>query len=149
MAGDTLVAGVPGKRVPPLRVFGTRQLRFGDVLPGVPNSVDYRDANAGRWFLIGMPGAEVDLSFISLPGDLDDGASSALPVCYPTQAGYYTFNFVNAASAFDPQAGTTARLHPFWGFMFVWLGAEVKPTVGQNPGGYKNQIVLDVSYTGN
>ena len=57
-------ADVSVGKAAPLTVQSKRDLRFGDVLPGVPLTLAYTDGNAGNWRLKGNKNAEIQVTFV-------------------------------------------------------------------------------------
>jgi len=125
-------------------------LDFGDVLPGVPATINAGDGASARWFIRGTRGAEVDVTFLSLPSYLLDASNNRLSMSYGTNdAAFFTRNQPGNATTFDPVGGTRTRLHASSGRLVVWLGGTAMPTGGQVPNPYQNTITLEVTYTGN
>lgn len=133
----------------PLSVTNNLQdLDFGNVFPGVPASVLYSDATAGKWQVNGILNAEVDLTF-TLPGTLTNGPNN-MPISFgANDAAWNTADVVGAATSFDPAVGATDRLDAATGDMFVWIGGTVSPAGNQVAGVYTGTITLDATYTGN
>jgi len=155
LAGETAHADLPS-RAPggnggngTFRVRPRRDLRFGTVIAGIPSSVSWTSATAGRWFIQGRAGAEVFLDFVNLPSSLQNGGNS-MPISFATDDAVYALGPKNNnAVSFDPNAGTTVRLDSRTGHLTVWIGGTVNPPQSQQPGSYIADITLEVTYTGN
>jgi hypothetical protein len=132
-----------------LLVFGIRSLSFDEVIPGTAETLQITDVGAGQWLILGTPGAEVALTFTSLPPTILNG-STPLAITYG-DAAHNTDLDPGAAVLFDPTVGAVARLGDgfFFGLLRVWLGASISTVLAQDPGWYTNDIVLDAVYTGN
>ncbi len=132
-----------------MRVRPRRDLRFGTVIAGIPTSIPWSSSSAGRWFIQGLPGAEVTLDFVNLPSYLQNG-SRQLPISFAVDDAAYAFGpHSGNATTFDPNTGTTVRLNPRNGHLTVWIGGTVSPPQTQQPGDYIADITLEVVYTGN
>ena len=137
-----------------LTVANNAELDFGDVIIGVPTSVDPRNApGAGEIEIRGTAGAEIAISFV-LPTELTVGPHS-MPIAFGAASGCHVLAFAwlrGACTSFDPAGGVTTTLPSFFFFppvRFVWLGGEVTPQPGQFPGIYRGSAQVTVSYTGN
>lgn len=128
----------------PLTVAVGQDLDFGDVLPGVTQTIlSSTTGTAGRFDITGSGAAEVDLSFTTLPTDLSDGTNT---MAITWNAGYGLTTTLQDA-AFTPASGATTNLSG--GNLFVFLGGEFTPAVDQVAGAYTADVTLTVSYTGN
>jgi hypothetical protein len=132
--------------VTPLTVNSLSPLAFGNVYPGLAKTVAPADAAAGKLSVAGFAGAEVAISF-TLPGNLTSGANS-LPV--GSWSGlHHTSNSTAGATAFTPSATATNANLSATGGLWVFLGAQVTPAVGQIAGTYTSTVTMTVAYTGN
>ena len=131
---------------PALAVNAGNDLDFGQVIPGFMKTVDVADATAGTFDLAGGAGAEVTISFSSLPTDLSSGPN-LLPITY---AGVHnTANDpVAGATSFTPSAGATTPLSGA-GELYVFLGGTVDATGSPPAGTYTGTVTLTGAYTGN
>jgi hypothetical protein len=130
-----------------LTVTAGNDLDLQLVIPGFTKTVAVSDATAGTFALSGGAGAEVSLSFTSLPANLDDGLGHLLPIAY--SAVHNTVNDpVAGATAFAPASGSTTNLSGL-GALFVFLGGTVNATAQFNPGTYTGTVTLTAAYTGN
>jgi len=129
-----------------LTVTAGNDLDFQLVIPGFTKSVAVTDATAGTFSMSGGAGAEVLMSFTSLPANLTFGANN-LPITYTG-----VFNQVNDPSAgatgFTPSAGATTNLSGI-GELYVFLGGQVDATTQFNAGTYTGTVTLTAAYTGN
>jgi hypothetical protein len=128
----------------PLTVSVGQTLDFGDVLPGIAQSIASGDANAGRFEITGNPGSEVQLTFTALPANLTDGGNS---MAITWSAGYGVAS-TSQDGTFTPAAGTAQYLEGATGNLFVFLGGAFTPATNQPAGTYTADVTLQVSYTG-
>jgi hypothetical protein len=128
----------------PLTVTGTTTLDFGNVFPGVNKTIAPTDATAGKFTVGGQPAAQVTVAF-TLPANLAGPASLAIA---NWTGGYDTDNTQPSQTALTPTATTTTNLEATTGALYVWLGAQVQPTVGQLAGTYTALVTMTVAYTG-
>ncbi len=132
----------------PLTVTAGASLVFGDVFPGVNESVAITDAGAGSWSVAGQTDAEVTLTF-TLPANLASGGNTMPIVFGATDAGYNTTAAPGSATTFDPAGGATADLSAdATGVLYIWIGGTVQPATNQAAGGYSAGVTLTVDYTG-
>jgi hypothetical protein len=135
-----------------LTIAGTQDLDFGNVVQGIPITVNPQTAaNAGRFQLNGRPNAEFQISF-TLPAALQSGALT-LPIAFgPASACGRTTNVQATCTTFDPAVGRTARIRtagPPNNNYFVWVGGTLTPAPGQPGGIYQGTITATAAYTGN
>lgn len=125
-------------------VLHLSDLSLGTVIAGMAASVQPTDADAGRYSVEARPNAAVQVRF-ALPTALQSGGST-LPVTFGQNSGAWsTQNDVTSAARFDPVEGFDARM-PVSRILYVWLGAQVAPTVLQPAGGYGGTVTMTVSY---
>lgn len=130
-----------------LTVTAGNDLDFQLVIPGFTKTVAVSDATAGSFVLAGGAGAEVALSFTSLPANLNDGLGNLLPITYA--AVHNTANDpVAGATVFAPAGGATTNLSGL-GALYVFLGGTVNATAQFTPGTYTGTVTLTAAYTGN
>jgi hypothetical protein len=130
-----------------LTVTAGNNLDFQLVIPGFTKTVAVSDATAGTFTLAGGAGAEVALSFTSLPANLDDGLGDLLPISYT--AVHNTVNDpVTGATAFAPGSGSTTNLSGT-GQLWVFLGGTVDATSQFTAGTYTGTVTMTAAYTGN
>jgi hypothetical protein len=134
----------------PISIAGDNDLDFGTVFPGINKTVPYTDlVNGGHWSISGATGREVDLTF-TLPGTLASGGDNLTIVFAAASAARNTADVVGGATTFDPNGVETTLLSGGTpGELFIWIGGEVQPTIGQPGGNYSGTITLTVDYTGN
>lgn len=135
-----------------LTVNAGAPLDFGTVFPGFSRTINpLTSTSAGSFTLGGQAGAQVSLSFSTLPASLT-GPGAPLVVTYgATAASYGTTNVQAAATPFDPAvAGHLVNLSAGGaGNGYLWIGGTVNPPAGQTSGTYTASIVLAAAYTGN
>ncbi|GIW52291.1 MAG: hypothetical protein KatS3mg081_1646 [Gemmatimonadales bacterium] len=135
-----------------LSVGWNSELDFGDVVQGVPVTVDPKtSANAGEFEIHGARRAEIQIT-MALPSVLTRG-SFTLPISFGPNAGCHRNRKPrNACSYFDPATVLIVRIrnaNPPNNTYFVWIGGTVNPSPSQPGGLYTGTITLSVSYTGN
>lgn len=130
-----------------LTVTAGNDLDFQTVIPGFTKTVAVDDVTAGTFSLTGGAGAEVQMTFTSLPTDLDDGLGNLLPITY--SGVHNTLNDpVTGATGFTPSAGATTNLSGT-GELYVFLGGVVDATAQFTAGTYTGTVTLSAAYTGN
>lgn len=151
LLGALLFGGEAPALAPPpppggFTVTGQRDLRFQTVIAGFPTSVTWDSNEAGRWRIRGQRNSEVQLDFINLPTELQNGTFT-MPISFSTTDAHWR-SPGGGQGTFDPAVGVTARLGNS-GQMFVYIGGTVNPPRNQAAGDYIADIDLDVFYTGN
>jgi hypothetical protein len=137
--------------LPTISVTGTHDLNFETVMPGVDKSVDKLSVGqAGEFQIHGTILAEVTLDF-TLPDSLALG-TAILPISFSSTDASYDDGTAGGqqspAGTINPNIQNALRLGAD-GYMFVWLGGTVNPTLLQNSGDYEAEVTLTVTYTGN
>jgi len=126
----------------PITVTAANNLDFGNVFPGVNKTVLVTDAAAGRFNVTGQASAPVSMTFV-LPANLISGGNT-LPI------GNWTGNYNTVAAPtgtnFTPSAAATAATLSGTGALFVYVGAQVTPAVGQPAGNYTGTVQMTVVY---
>lgn len=131
----------------PMTVTGTAPLAFGNVFPGLPKTVAADAATSGRFTIAGQTGAEVSITFPSLPTNLTFGLNN-LPI--GTWTGQHNNTNATGGPGFTPSAAPElAVLDATTGNQFVFVGATVTPGAAQAAGSYTGTIIMNVVYTGN
>jgi spore coat protein U-like protein len=128
----------------PINVTGARDLAFGNVFPGVNQSVAVTDPNSGLWSVTGQVSGNVQLTF-GLPATLSDGTNT-MPI--GTYVGHWNqSNSPVGGTGFTPSAGSTnAQLHAVTGEAYVFIGATVSPATNQPAGTYSGTLSMTVVY---
>ena len=132
-----------------ITVTGQQDLDFQLVLPGFTKTVLVTDPTAGLFLVAGGATAEVDVNFVTLPPNLDDGSGNLLPITYTGV--YNTVSDPSAgATPFVPTAGAgpTANLSAA-GELYVYLGGVVDATAPPPNGTYTGLVRMTAAYTGN
>jgi hypothetical protein len=122
-----------------------RDLRFGEVLPGIPESVRPIDiSKAGLFEIQGMPAGMVRIEFV-LPDALRSAEGAVMPLDFNPSDGYADFGRGRPPRGlrFDPRVPLVAVLGPN-GRLHVRLGGTVAPTRNQPRGVYHATIALTV-----
>lgn len=138
----------------PLVVLPIADLRFGQLVPGTPATVNPRTSTgAGKFEMHGLRRAEITFD-LTLPALLRAGAGPhTMPVTFGVTSGCHRVtDQQNACTLFNPSATLTVRLRnrpPPDATYFVWLGGTVSPSPTQFPGIYTATVTATVQYTGN
>lgn len=126
----------------PITVTAANNLDFGNVFPGVNKTVAVTDAAAGRFNVAGQASAPVSMTFV-LPANLSAGAN-LLPIANWT--GNHNTSAAPTGTGFTPSAAATAATLSATGQLFVYVGAQVSPSVSQAAGNYTGTVQLTVVY---
>ena len=129
-----------------LTVTAGNDLDFQLVIPGFMKTVAVSDATAGTFSMIGGAGAEVAISFTSLPANLTDGLN-LLPIAY-TGVHNTVADPVAGATAFTPSSGATTNLSGL-GELYWYVGGTVDATAQFISGTYTGTVTMTGAYTGN
>jgi hypothetical protein len=142
----TAQAGAAGRgRDKPFMAIAHRDLSFGEVLPGIPESVTSSDPrHAGLFEIQGTPGAAVRVEFL-LPPAMATPFGATLPLEFGAGDGYADFGRGHPPRGlqFDPRTPLTAALGPN-GRLLVSLGGTVEPARNQAGGAYAAAISITV-----
>lgn len=131
-----------------LRVDGMADLLFGSVLAGTTVTIRPSDANAGRFEVIGAPGAEIFAQITEIDRTLDrDGGPETLTLS--VDAAYNDFNNPSAAIPVDLGGDGTAVRFSASGRLYLWIGGTIVVPEGQPADQYDGDIELTATYTGN
>lgn len=123
-----------------------RDLQFGIVIRGVPNSVSPADPVKSGQFYFSTPGlgSQVRIQF-TLPTQLNGPASATLPISFSTTdarlrgtAGSSAFVTLNPNTTTTLTATTSRDAN-------VWIGGRVTPAANQVTGAYSNTITLTIT----
>lgn len=135
-----------------LTVAQVADVRFGNVVPGVPTTINPKtSASAGEYEITGNRNAEIAIT-MTLPTQLSTGFWT-MPISFGATSGCWRTNTAQANCTFwDPNTVLIQRIRnqnfPNNRF-FVWMGGTVSPSPTQNPGVYLASVTLSVVYTGN
>jgi hypothetical protein len=130
-----------------LAIAPLRNLDFGTVFPGLSSTVVETDATSGHLRVLGAAGAEVQVTFPSLPGTLADGTGNDMVVSFT--ATYSPTDQNGTGTAFDTGTGTTTTLDGTTGQLHVYVGGTVTAGDPQTAGNYSATVTLNAAYTGN
>ena len=139
--------------LPSMSIVGTHDLEFGNVMPGVNKTVDkVESGSAAEWTIIGIPKAEINVTFL-LPKTLKATDSmEELPVRFKTHDASFSDSTKGGqhipAGILNPLQVNTTQIGQN-GTLGVWLGGEVVPGPSQVSGLYTGRVTLTVTYTGN
>ena len=140
-AQDVLPGGGHHK---PFMAIAHRDLSFGEVFPGIPESVRSSDPRHNGLFEIqGGKHSPVRIEFL-LPFALQSAAGAQLPIAFGQGDGQADFARSRFHGVFfDPRAPLVTDLGPN-GKLFVRLGGTVYPTRDQAGGAYYATISITV-----
>ncbi len=127
-------------------------LSFGNVYPGIPKVIDKTTAGAAAEFHVsGTAGAEVQITFLQLPTNMNQGGFNMHVVISDTDC--------SMDSSATPNQSTPGynNLNPWHPIIYrlglngltIWLGGTLVPNIGQKPGNYSGIIQVKAEYTGN
>jgi hypothetical protein len=127
-------------------------LNFGEVYPAVPKTISKRTAGgAAEFHVAGTAGAEVLITFLTLPSYLNQGGFNMNVVISKTDCALDSSAVPNQGSPsldnVNPWQPVIYRLGS--NGLTIWLGGMVVPNIGQKPGSYSGPIQVKVQYTGN
>jgi hypothetical protein len=131
-----------------LAATGVRNLSFGDVLPGVPTTVQPTDpVRSGQFDIVGPSGAAIEISFF-LPATLDGPGSAKMPVAFgATSAGYAAGGSIGSQAPFDPRVPFRVNLSAL-GRGSGFIGGALAPSSTQAPGPYRASLNITVALVG-
>lgn len=126
-------------------------LQFGNILPGIPKTIDKTNAGAAaEYYISGVAGSEVSIEF-TLPTYMNDVGNNMQLIFAETDCSIDTTASPDQSSPIfddlDPWHPLIYRLGS--NGMTVWLGGTAVPKLIQTPGDYSGSIVITVTYTGN
>jgi hypothetical protein len=123
-------------------VLPVQELRFGELMPGIPTVVSPLDAT-GRAVLELVGGGHVTLVF-ELPPALTGSGDARLPLRFGPGDGRITFPRSNRVIEFDPRAPVSFNIPPGHGGATIHVGGAADPAFGQVPGTYSGGISVQV-----
>lgn len=135
-----------------LSVASVRSLSFGDVITGIPTTIDPQTSpSAGEFEIRGAKGAEVTVD-LALPGALTVGPHTMAISFGPLAACHHNRDQQDKCTYFDPSGTLVTRVRnrnfPD-NLRIVWIGGTASPGPAQFPGVYVGTITLTAAYTGN
>lgn len=128
-------------------VTGNRNLNFGIVIRGVPNSVAPGNAiRSGRFYIRHRLNRQVQVRF-TLPTTLArTGGGGTLPISFGATDAFAQGTAGNSVPVtFDPRTTQTFTLQTSPDF-YVNLGGRVAPTAAQATGNYTGSVTLTVTF---
>jgi hypothetical protein len=129
-----------------LAIAPLRNLDFGTVFPGLSSTVVETDATSGHLRVLGGAGAEVVVTFPSLPTTLDDGFGNSMTVSFT--ATYSPSDLAGSGTSFVPSTGATTNLDGGSGELHVYVGGTVTAGDPQAAGNYSATVTMNAAYTG-
>jgi hypothetical protein len=130
-----------------LAIAPLRNLDFGTVFPGLSSTVLETDATSGHLRVLGGAGAEVAVTFPSLPTTLDDGFGNSMSVTFTATHNISDQN--GSGTSFVPSTGVTTSLDGGTGELHVYVGGNVTAGDPQAAGNYSALVTMNAAYTGN
>lgn len=119
-------------------------LAFGTVYPTFLRTVATGAVGAARVLFAGSAGAEVNVTFTTLPATLT-GPGAPISISYSAA---HALTAAGVQTTFTPASGATTLLSGI-GELFVFLGGAITPAAGQVAGAYGTTVVVQAAYTGN
>ncbi|MBU8933456.1 MAG: DUF4402 domain-containing protein [candidate division Zixibacteria bacterium] len=164
LVGPSLLAQAVGTSsasatmVTPISISADTQLKFGNVMQGVPVKVNRTatgsDTSAAVFTISGEDGAGISVQFI-LPEYLYTATGAHMPIIFSSSdctidslAGTPDTPGGGAWVGVNPYSLPTANIGATNGNTKVYLGGKVIPSVQQGAGSYSADIVISVSYDG-
>jgi len=140
----TFTTTVRAAIVQALQVTPQRDLDFGNVVQGVPETIAVTAGGAGRLRIRGQSSTPILMTF-TLPANLVSGPNT-MPIDSWTGR-WNTSAAPGGGTSFTPSgAATSATLSNGAGQVFVYLGARVVPSGTQAAGLYAATVTLTVAY---
>jgi uncharacterized protein DUF4402 len=127
---------------------GIRNVSFGNVLPGVPNTVQPTDVGrSGQFNIVGPSLAQVEITF-GLPTVITGPASTTMPISFgATAAGYASNGSIASQVPFNPHVPFRGNLS-LLGRASTFLGGVLTPPGTQSAGSYSGSVSMTVALTG-
>lgn len=128
-----------------LQVTGVRNLAFGPVIQGVPNTVAANEAvRSGEFEVIATLGNRLRVRF-TLPNRLNGPAGATLNLSFSNSDGLALETGPGATpQTFNPHGNRTFTLVT-GNRLLLFLGGQVSPTANQTTGAYTNTVTLTVT----
>ncbi len=134
-----------------LNATATNDLDFGNIFPGIPNTVSkHTPGKAAEFTVTGTAGDEITID-LTLPTYMSNGGWNMQLVFREDDCAMDSSSTPDQTNPgnddLDPWHTITYRLGSSG--LTIWLGGEVIPSLHQKEGGYTATIVLTVAETGN
>ena len=135
----------------PVTFLNLQELDFATVTRGVPKSVAYGTAAAGKVQVTGNSNAFAQIDF-SLPNQLPNTQAPPginMPISFDATSAAWirALDVAGAANVFDPNSTTVGRFGPPpRPYLYVYLGGTVNPSLTQAAGIYQGTIILTITY---
>ncbi len=138
--------GVVTTRVEAQTVTGSRNLNFGIVIRGVPNSVAPSDPiRSGRFYVRYQLNRQVQVR-LTLPNRLTRTGGGSLPISFGANDAFAQGTAGSSVPVtFDPRTTQTFTLQTSPDF-YINLGGRVAPTAAQATGNYTGNVTLTVTF---
>ena len=125
-------------------------LVFGNMFPGIPNTISkYTAGAAAEFHVAGTESSEISIQF-TLPTYMNKNGFSIQLIFFNTDCSIDTLASPSQSSPlFDNLNPWTTLIYRLGSAgLTLWLGGTAVPKVVQPPGSYTATIVLTVAYTG-
>jgi len=135
----------------PITFVVSQNLDFATVTRGVPKTVAYGTAAAGKVQVTGSSNAFAQIQF-TLPTQLPNIQALPginMPISFGPGSAAWNRDQDNpgAATSFNPAFSTVGRFGPPpRPYLYVYLGGTVNPSLTQAPGIYQGTIILTITY---
>lgn len=139
--------GLAATRAEAQTVSGNRNLNFGIVIRGVPNSVaPNHPTRSGRFYVRHRLNRQVQVR-LTLPTTLArTGGGGSLPISFGASDAFAQGTASNSVPVtFDPRTTQTFTLQTSPDF-YINLGGRVAPTAAQATGNYTGNVTLTVTF---
>lgn len=146
------MVAAPSGKAQAIDVTLINNLQFGNVFPGIPKVILTESAgSAAEFHVAGTAGAEVMITFLSLPTYINMGGFNMNVVISETDCA------MDSSATPNQSSPGLADQNPWQPIIYrlgsngltIWLGATVVPNLGQKPGSYSGLIQIRAEYTGN
>ena len=127
-----------------VQVNGIDNVRFGNLLGGIPKTVLRTNASAAGKYNIITPGNRFILIAFTLPTVMAGPGGATMPISFAgTTAGYSDAQAIGSQIGFSPSTGTLRRSTD--GLASVFLGGTVTPAAAQAAGSYTATVTLNLT----
>ena len=124
-----------------ISVLPITDLRFGDLMTGIPTRVPPTDA-ARRAEVHVLANGRITIVIV-LPATLAAPTSNTMPVTFAANDGLYQVGS-GPVQSFDPRSPLNITVPSSSGLVRVWVGGTATPSTMQAPGDYNASIVAQV-----
>ena len=136
--------------VPAQTITINNNLLFGNIFPGIPETVTKYTAGAAAEFLVtGTAGSEISIDF-TLPTYMSQGGFNMQMIFTETDCSFDARATPSQSAPENDNQDPWSTLYDRLGSsgLVIWLGGTIVPKLYQKSGAYSASIVLTVAYTG-